>query len=189
MKIGPAGNETMSVALNSKTLPQMREFEDKPADSIKSAAKENKEGWGEYVTRFLCFIPNMIWVVTKTLVYYASCCTLCKPDIDPAQVKKALEPLEKSWKTDKTKEEKLAAWKKFCAENPRAESAMKDAWVAKTRDARLGAKSKDDADKIKEWNAKHAEATRKEVEAKIANCDAGLVASYSNLLNAQIVAS
>ncbi|NGX38529.1 MAG: hypothetical protein K1000chlam2_01703 [Chlamydiae bacterium] len=189
MAIGPLGNEARAELNSFKTLPQMKEFDNNSTDTITSAASDKKESWGKSMTWLLCFIPGMLWGAVKHLIYFASCCKLCKPAIDPKQVQKALEPLQKSW-GDSTvkKEDKVAAWKKFCEENPRAKSDIIEAWIIYERDIDNGLK-KDLPEKIEEWNKVKRESIEKKVENQIAACDSQLLVKYGEYLKPKVDAT
>lgn len=98
-----------------------------------------------------------LWAGFKYLVYYVSCCKLCKPGPSWEAIKTALG----EWKDAKDKQ---AGFEKFHETCPGGLKHVIDALLATARDAQLGP-DRNDPKKVAAWNKEHVD-DYKEYEKK-----------------------
>ncbi|NGX46752.1 MAG: hypothetical protein K1000chlam3_00115 [Chlamydiae bacterium] len=179
MVIKPVGSTSNQAPLElfSKSVVQQRnEFGKKNEDTIASS-DQKKESWGACATRWLCFVPNLMWLCVKKVLCVVTCGLYCSDKPSREEIKKGVEKVLEVWKkVDATNEEKSAAWKDFCNQIPGAKEEILNAFMDVHASAAKGSKATEK--EKEEWIKENGKDLREKAEKSISDMDINWLETY-----------
>lgn len=171
MEIRPVGMWPLTRAESTSDAARASTNAGSSSDSIASAAP--KESWGSCASRWLCFVPNLIWSVLRKIVNIVTCNNFCVDKPSQKEVRENLEAVLKVWQDKEAKPEDKKEAFEGMSDRVREEAVEK--YVAQKRVAELGLKASDE--QIANWNTERAETVREAVVARLADQDISLMDS------------
>jgi len=177
MEIRPVGATHQSESLPTSNFPhQMREFGWNSRDKLQGA--DNKESWGAFTLRCVLFIPNLIWVCVKKVVYVLTGGCFCNEAPTQKSVVKELAVVEKTWNDPAASDkEKKNAWALFKSRCPGGEEFLRDAYVDAYRSAAIGDKRDNDEARAS-WDTEYRKGCIEEFNRKLEDLNGSIISDY-----------
>lgn len=177
MEIRSVGAAQQNESLPTSNFPhQMGEFGWSNRDKLQGT--ENKESWGSLALRYVLFIPNLVWVCVKRVVYVLTGGCFCNDAPTQKSVVKELAAVEKKWNDPAASDiEKKTAWATFTKNCPGGEEFLRDAYVEVHRKAALGEK-RDNEEARNDWDKNDRKGWIEDFNRRLENLDGSLLSDY-----------